>query len=93
MHCPRNCLNALTRCPDLVDHFNENLYLQFLGGALDPRHWLGMARHMKDVSSVPGLQAYWADRGHWFTEEFRNFWENEVSLAPENPNYHLMGTR
>ena len=71
----------------------ENLYLQYLGGALDPRHWSGMAQHMTDVSSVPGLQAYWADRRQWFTEEFRNYWENEVSPAPADPGYRAMGTR
>ena len=71
----------------------ENLYLQYLGGALDPRHWSGMAQHMSDVSSVPGVQAYWADRRQWFTEEFRNYWENEVSPAPADPGYRAMGTR
>ena len=71
----------------------ENLYLQYLGGALDPRHWSGMAQHMRDVSSVPGMQAYWADRRHWFTEEFRKYWENEVLPAPADAGYRPMGTR
>ncbi len=71
----------------------ENLYLQYLGGALDPRHWSGMAQHMKDVSSVPGVQAWWADRGQWFTGEFRNYWDNEVSPARTHPGYRPMGTR
>jgi len=71
----------------------ENLYLQYLAGALDPSHWSGMAQHMKDVSSVPGIQAWWADRAPWFTEEFRNYWENEVSPAPTHPGYRPMGNR
>jgi hypothetical protein len=71
----------------------ENLYLQYLGRALDPRHWSGMAQHMTDVSSVPGVQAWWADRGQWFTGEFRNYWDNEVSPAPTHPGYRPMGTR
>jgi len=69
----------------------ENLYLQYLGGALDPGHWSGMAQHMTGVSSVPGLQAYWADRRQWFTEEFQNYWEDEVSSAPTHPDYRAMG--
>ncbi len=71
----------------------ENLYLQYSGGALDPRHWSGMAQHMTDVSSVPGMQAYWVDRRHWFTEEFQNYWENEVMPAPQHAGYHPMGER
>ncbi len=70
----------------------ENLYLQYLGGALDPGHWSGMAQHMVDVSSVPGMQAYWADRKQWFTQEFQNYWENEVSPGPTHPGYTAMGT-
>lgn len=70
----------------------ENLYLQHLGGALDTRHWLGMAQHMVDVSKVPGMQAYWKDRSQWFTEEFRSYWENEVLPAPAHVGYRLMGT-
>ena len=71
----------------------ENLYLQYIGGALDSHHWSGMAQHMTDVSNVPGMQAYWADRRHWFTEEFQNYWENEVLPAPQHAGYHPMGMR
>jgi len=71
----------------------ENLYLQYLGGALDPGHWSGMAQHMTDVSKVPGLQAWWVERGQWFTEDFRNYWENEVLPAPADAGYRPMGRR
>jgi len=71
----------------------ENLYHQHLGGALDPRHWSGMAQHMTDVSSVPGVQAYWADRRQWFTEEFQNYWEKEVTPAATHSGYRPFGTR
>jgi hypothetical protein len=70
----------------------ENLYLQYLGGALDPGHWSGMAQHMADVSSIPGMQAYWADRKQWFAQEFQNYWENEVLPASTHPGYTAMGT-
>lgn len=71
----------------------ENLYFQYVGGALDARHWSGMAQHMVDVSKVPGMQSYWEDRRQWFTDEFRRYWENEVIPAPATPGYRPMGTR
>lgn len=71
----------------------ENLYLQYIGGALDSAHWSGMAQHMVDVSKVPGMKAYWADRRQWFTEEFRKYWENEVLPTPAHSDYRPMGTR
>ena len=63
----------------------ENLYLQHIEAVLDEKHWAGMAQHMVDAMSLPGLRAYWADRKHWFTNEFRDYIENEVIPKPPHP--------
>ena len=70
----------------------ENIYFQYQDGALDPRHWKGISQHMVDASKVAGLLTYWEERKHWFTDEFRDYWENRVLPAPANTNYRLMGT-
>ena len=70
----------------------ENLYHQRQAGALDPKHWSGMAQHIIDASSVPGLRAYWEARKHWFTEDFRNFMDNEVISTPPHPSYQSLAT-
>jgi hypothetical protein len=70
----------------------ENLFLQKQNGALAPEHWTGMAQHIIDVLSVPGLQAWWAERKHWFTDDFQVFIDQEVIPMGPNPAYTTMGT-
>ncbi len=70
----------------------ENLYHQKTESALASKHWSGMAQHMIDAMTVPGMLAYWEDRKQWFTDDFQNFIDNEVIPAPAHPGYKLMGT-
>jgi hypothetical protein len=70
----------------------ENLYHQKADGALASKHWSGMAQHMIDAMTVPGMLSWWEDRKQWFTDDFQNFIDNEVIPAPAHPGYKLMGT-
>lgn len=70
----------------------ENLYLQRVESTLDENHWSGMAQHMIDVLTVPGMRAYWEDRKQWFTNGFQQFIDNEVIQASAYPGYRTAGT-
>lgn len=70
----------------------ENLYLQRSESVLEDKYWSGMAQHMIDVLTVPGMQAYWAERKQWFTNEFQDYIDNEVIPKPPHPGYRQAGT-
>jgi hypothetical protein len=51
----------------------ESVYYQHLDGHSDPRVWRGLEVVMRELNALPGVQAWWRLRSHWFDEEFAKF--------------------
>jgi hypothetical protein len=60
----------------------ESSRVQWLNGRLDDEHWHTIERQAADFGHLPGLRVAWQLRGHWFSPEFRA-WFN--GLAPDEP--------
>lgn len=57
----------------------ESSRVQWLHGRLDEEHWHTIERQAADFGQLPGLTIAWKLRGHWFSPEFRAWFEG---LAP-----------
>lgn len=57
----------------------ETSRVQWLNGRLDEEHWRTIERQASDFGHLPGLQLAWQLRGHWYSPEFRSWFE---SLKP-----------
>jgi len=51
----------------------EGLHDQYSQGRLDPEAWRGFERTLRDVTSLPGVKAWWPTRSHWHSDEFAAF--------------------
>lgn len=58
----------------------ESSRVQWLNGRLDDEHWHTIERQAADFGHLPGLRLAWKLRGHWFSPEFRAWFEG---LAPD----------
>ena len=57
----------------------ESSRVQWLNGRLDNEHWHTIERQAADFSHLPGLKLAWDLRGHWYSPEFRGWFDG---LAP-----------
>ena len=57
----------------------ESSRVQWLNGRLDREHWHTIERQAADFGHMPGLQAAWKLREHWYSTEFRAWFDG---LAP-----------
>ena len=57
----------------------ESSRVQWLNGRLDDEHWHTVERQAMDFGHLPGLHLAWRLRGHWFSPEFRAWFDG---LAP-----------
>jgi hypothetical protein len=53
----------------------ESSRVQWLNGRLDNEHWHTVERQAMDFGHLPGLQQAWELRGHWFSPEFRAWFD------------------
>lgn len=53
----------------------ESSRVQWLNGRLDEEHWRTIERQATDFGHLPGLKIAWQLRGHWFSPEFRSWFE------------------
>lgn len=53
----------------------ESSRVQWLNGRLDEDHWHTIERQAADFGHLPGLQAAWELRGHWYSPEFRAWFD------------------
>jgi len=63
----------------------ESSRVQWLNGRLDEEHWHTIERQAADFGHLPGLQIAWKLRGHWFSAEFRAWFEGLAPLEPPRP--------
>ena len=54
----------------------ESSRVQWLNGRLDSEHWRTVEQQVADFWPMPGLQAAWKARGHGFSAEFREWFDN-----------------
>ena len=60
----------------------EDVYYQHLQGNLDPRVWRGLEVVLSETNALPGVQAWWRSRSHWFVgEEFAKFINQQQQTA------------
>lgn len=69
----------------------ENAFVQWNENALDHRHWSGMKRMLSDYTRLPAFQEYWANRKHWFSDEFQAFMDDEILATHEQSTAPLPG--
>ncbi len=67
----------------------ESSRVQWLNGRLDEEHWNTIERQAADFGHLPGLQAAWRLRGHWFSPEFQSWFEGLRSPEPPQPYARL----
>jgi hypothetical protein len=54
----------------------ESSRVQWLNGRLDEEHWHTIERQATDFGHLPGLQLAWKLRGHWYSTEFHEWFDN-----------------
>ena len=64
----------------------ESSRVQWLNGRLDDEHWHTIEHQAGDFGRLPGLKQAWNLRGHWYSPEFRQWFETRVP-ATELPPY------
>jgi hypothetical protein len=69
----------------------ENAFLQNRQNVIDKAHWDGMTRMMIDISAMPAFSLFWADRMHWFSEEFQQHMNVEIIPTPAKPGINIPG--
>ena len=53
----------------------ESSRVQWLNGRLDDEHWSTVERQAVDFGHLPGLQSAWQLRRHWYSPDFRRWFE------------------
>ena len=54
----------------------EDLYLQYLDGAVEPSIWVGFDKATREVMQRPGWRQWFAIRRSWFSDEFQAYIDN-----------------
>ena len=57
---------------DQLFYIYQEMYYQQLEGHLDQRVWGMTEAPIRELIGYPGIQAWWRQRSHWFSEEFLN---------------------
>ena len=65
----------------------ESSRVQLLNRRLDEEHWRTIERQAADLGQLPGLRSAWSLRGHWYSSEFRKWFEELVPEKGPSP-YH-----
>lgn len=63
----------------------ESSRVQWLNGRLDDEHWHTIERQAADFGRLPGLRSAWQLRGHWYSREFRQWFESRVPETDLQP--------
>ena len=66
----------------------QRAYLFAETGDIDARNMWANQRIRRDVASTPGYQEWFATRGHWLTDEFRELMLSEMS---KDSRYRVLG--
>ena len=64
----------------------SNFYL-WRDGVLDERLWETHEVALFEMLSMPGLQEWWKNRSHWFSQEFTHYIDQQFSEKTGRPMY------
>lgn len=77
----------------LMNSLFRGLEQQFLlrgEGALDDESWAAVERMVRDWIALPGVQAYFLDRGSWYTDSFLAYVWHVAGGAPQREGRTLL---
>ena len=63
----------------------ESSRVQWLNGRLDDEHWHTIERQAVDFGHLPGLQHAWKLRSHWYSPEFRAWFDGLMPAEQPQP--------
>ena len=63
----------------------ESSRVQWLNGRLDEEHWHTIERQAADFGHLPGLQRAWNLRSHWYSAEFRAWFDGLTQTEQPSP--------
>jgi hypothetical protein len=63
----------------------ETSRVQWLNGRLDEEHWHTIEHQAADFGHLPGLQLAWKLRGHWYSREFRGWFDGLTPAETPRP--------
>jgi hypothetical protein len=63
----------------------ESSRVQWLNGRLDVEHWHTIERQAADFGQLPGLQLAWSLRSHWYSSEFRAWFDGLTPAQEPRP--------
>ena len=69
----------------------ELAYFEQIDGALEKEHWSGYQQYLIDICKAPGLQEYWSARCTWYRQDFRDYIDKTIMLAPATPQFKMAG--
>ena len=69
----------------------EDLYFQYLDGALKPSIWEGFDRATRIAMQRPGWQQWFEFRRDWFSDQFQAYIDSVMGPPMENPPYQDSG--
>lgn len=64
----------------------ETSRVQWQKGRLDHEHWHTVEKQAINFRHLPGLEAAWKVRGHWYSPDFREWFEN-LDASDARPAY------
>ena len=68
-----------------VFRYWDGIYFHYTDGAMPQQFWQAVRRQIQDVVAYPGVQAWWASRKHWYTDEFNELISSVIEQVP-TPN-------
>jgi len=70
----------------------ENAYLQNREQAAIADHLGGFTRMMIDVTAMPAFSNFWADRKHWFSDDFQLHMKTAIIPTPMEAGVNMPGS-
>jgi hypothetical protein len=70
----------------------ENAYLLKRENSISEAHWSGMTQLVIDYKSMAAFPAYWEDRKHWLSDEFRGYMDTVILPTPPRPGVTIPGS-
>jgi len=70
-----------------VFRYWDGIHFHYLDNAMPKQYWHAIRRQMQDIVVYPGVQAWWATRSHWYTEEFNGLVASMINEAPKAHAY------
>jgi len=61
----------------------ESSRVQWRHGRLEQDHWHAVERQATSIGNQPGVKAAWILRGHWYSQDLRDWYETLIHEKPE----------